>query len=165
MYCSSVFRTRQFKILPICSFFSSHDAQFKSFSRQMVKYFSNVIFNSFYLFLIAIFHQFFVSLSVRPVIFYAIQDQLFLLALYIMNRIQFSSTLQGPFLSRGFSWFFHRSRHCLPERPFMRFASNSHERGPQKLMHSSSCMSCSRSQDFFVLPRFCIQHYQKVYLI
>lgn len=149
-YWTSVLRRRyrrtRLTISALC--IDSDSPYLKSTARQWFKYLSRAQLRLTDLFLIAMFHWFFMSLEVRPVITNAMSDHSFLLNYFMMKMIQFSSMVQLPFFKSGLSWLSHRSRHIFPVRSSILVAMTFHLRGPCLLMHSSNSSSHLRSHVF-----------------
>ena len=82
------------------------------------------------------FQWFLTELSVRPGNSFAISAHLFPNVACASRIIRSSSCVHGSFLMPGCKWLCHRSRHCLPIRPFKCPAINDHRFGPYLLTSS-----------------------------
>lgn len=89
------------------------------------------------------FQWFFIALSVRPGNNFAIFAHWFPHCWCAWKIILSSSPVQAVFLMLGFRWLCHRSRHCLPIRPFSCRAISVHFFGPYRVTNSMTLSSSS----------------------
>lgn len=79
------------------------------------------------------------------------------------NISKLSSILQWPYLTRGFSWLAHLSRHCLPLRFLIVLVNYSHILGPLSWTSSNRSWSDSSSHImrdccfFFIIIYLCLK--------
>ena len=97
-------------------------------------------------FFIILFQWFLIVLSVLPGIFSLKVDQLFPYFLCSKKRAHSSSFDQPVFLTSGFRWLYHLSRHCLPKRPGRYVDILDHFSGPNFLTNSINFKSSSLVQ-------------------